>query len=115
MTPEQKAREQIDAMLALCGWEVQDYKKFNASACRGLTLREVPLKTGPCDFLLPPAGFCQLFHQFHFRARLDCWMRQPAIRASSAMTASPAARRGLSPNLSYPLCYAWTRKVTEHE
>jgi type I restriction enzyme R subunit len=52
MTPEQKARERIDAMLALCGWEVQDYKKFNASAGRGIALREVPVKTGPCDYLL---------------------------------------------------------------
>jgi type I restriction enzyme R subunit len=52
MTPEQKARERIDVMLALCGWEVQDYKKFNPSAGRGIALREVPLKTGPCDYLL---------------------------------------------------------------
>ena len=52
MTPEQKARERIDAMLALCGWEVQDYKKFNPSTSRSIALREVPLKTGPCDYLL---------------------------------------------------------------
>src|SRR4051812_48700939 len=52
MTPEAKAREQIDAMLKACGWEVQDYKQFNPSASRGIALREVPLKTGPCDYLL---------------------------------------------------------------
>ena len=50
--PEQRARLQIDAQLAACGWVVQDYKQFNPSAGRGIALREVPLTTGPCDYLL---------------------------------------------------------------
>ena len=52
MTPEQNARQQIDAMLIACGWVVQDYKAVDFSAGRGIALREVPLKTGPCDYLL---------------------------------------------------------------
>ena len=28
MTPEENAREQIDAMLVASGWAVQDYKQF---------------------------------------------------------------------------------------
>ncbi len=51
-TPEQKARLQIDAQLAACGWVVQDYKQFNPSAGRGIALREAPLKSGTCDHLL---------------------------------------------------------------
>jgi hypothetical protein len=51
-TPEEKAREQIDAMLSTCGWIVQDFKNVDFSAGRGIALREVPLKTGPCDYLL---------------------------------------------------------------
>jgi type I restriction enzyme R subunit len=51
-TPEQKARQQIDAQLVACGWLVQDYKKFNPSAGRGIALREAPLKSGTCDYLL---------------------------------------------------------------
>jgi type I restriction enzyme, R subunit len=51
-TPEQHAREQIDAMLIASGWVVQDYKAFNPSAARGVALREVPLKSGRCDYLL---------------------------------------------------------------
>ncbi len=51
-TPEQLAREVIDAQLAACGWHVQDYKKVDFSAGRGIALREVPLATGPCDYLL---------------------------------------------------------------
>ncbi|MDR2863248.1 MAG: hypothetical protein LBV54_05165, partial [Puniceicoccales bacterium] len=51
-SPEAQARQQIDAQLAAAGWVVQDYKAHNPSAARGIALREVPLKTGPCDYLL---------------------------------------------------------------
>ena len=52
LTPEQLARQQIDAQLVACGWVVQDDKAADFSAGRGVALREVPLKTGPCDYLL---------------------------------------------------------------
>ncbi len=51
-TPEQRARQNIDAMLAASGWAVQDFKTVDFSAGRGIALREVPLTTGPCDYLL---------------------------------------------------------------
>jgi type I site-specific restriction endonuclease len=52
MKPEQKARQNIDAQLQVCGWFVQDHKAMDLSAGRGIALREVPLTTGPCDYLL---------------------------------------------------------------
>ena len=52
MTPEEKARERIDAMLIASGWVVQDYRQFDPSAGRGIALREAPLKSGTCDYLL---------------------------------------------------------------
>ena len=52
MTPEENARQEIDRQLIDAGWAVQDYKAINLSAGRGIALREVPLKTGPCDYLL---------------------------------------------------------------
>ncbi len=52
LTPEQLARQQIDAQLTPCGWVVQDYRQFNPAAGRGIALREVPLKSGSCDYLL---------------------------------------------------------------
>lgn len=59
-TPEQLARQNIDAMLIASGWAVQDYKAFDPSASTGIALREVPLKSGRCDYLLlvnrKPAG-----------------------------------------------------------
>ena len=35
-TPEQHAREQIDAMLVASGWVVQDFKGVDFSAGRGV-------------------------------------------------------------------------------
>ena len=52
LNPEQVARQQIDAQLVACGWLVQDYRAVDFSAGRGIAIREVPLKTGPCDYLL---------------------------------------------------------------
>ena len=52
LTPEALARQQIDAQLVAAGWIIQDYKAVDFSAGRGIALREVPLKTGPCDYLL---------------------------------------------------------------
>lgn len=52
LNPEQVARQQIDSQLIACGWIVQDYKAIDFSAGRGIAVREVPLKTGPCDYLL---------------------------------------------------------------
>ena len=52
INPEQSARQQIDAQLSACGWVVQDFKAVDFSAGRGIALREAPLKSGTCDYLL---------------------------------------------------------------
>src|SRR6266496_5091097 len=52
LTPEQRARQQIDAMLVASGWVVQDYRALNLSEGTGVAVREVPLTSGPCDYLL---------------------------------------------------------------
>ncbi len=49
---EQLARQQIEAQLVAAGWVVQDYRQFNPAAGRGIALREAPLKSGTCDYLL---------------------------------------------------------------
>ena len=56
MTPEQKARQQIDRMLDQCGWIVQDHGDMNISAGPGVAIREFPLKTGDADYLLYADG-----------------------------------------------------------
>ncbi len=52
MTPEEKARQTIDRLLIEAGWVIQDYKHLNLAAARGIAIREVPLKSGFCDYLL---------------------------------------------------------------
>jgi type I restriction enzyme R subunit len=52
MTPEQKAREQIDIKLKQAGWLVQDVKQLNPEASVGVAVREFPTSTGPVDYAL---------------------------------------------------------------
>ncbi len=52
LSPEKRARQQIDAQLTACGWVVQDYKAVEFAGGRGIAVGEVPLTSGPCDYLL---------------------------------------------------------------
>lgn len=52
LTPEQRAREKIDQMLAEAGWALQDRDCFDRTAALGVAVREFPLPAGPCDYLL---------------------------------------------------------------
>lgn len=52
MTPEAKARLQIDQKLEQAGWIVQDLKQINLGAGLGVAVREYPTDTGPADYVL---------------------------------------------------------------
>ncbi|MGI6207709.1 MAG: DEAD/DEAH box helicase family protein, partial [Anaerolineae bacterium] len=52
MTPEQRARANIDSLLRASGWIVQDRSALDLSAGRGVAVREFPLSTGTADYLL---------------------------------------------------------------
>jgi type I restriction enzyme, R subunit len=55
MVPDERhAREEIDRLLGLAGWSVQDLKAANIHASRGVAIREFPLKPGHgrADYLL---------------------------------------------------------------
>jgi len=52
MTPEAKARQQIDLKLEQAGWVIQDIKELNLSAATGVAVREFPTDTGPADYVL---------------------------------------------------------------
>ena len=56
LTPEQRARQQIDRVLGQCGWLVQDYAEMNIGAGPGVAVREFPLQTGFADYLLYASG-----------------------------------------------------------
>jgi len=51
-TPEDLAREKIDQLLTAAGWAVQNYRAYNPTSSQGIALREVPLASGRCDYLL---------------------------------------------------------------
>ncbi len=51
-TPEQLARQTIDALLTAAGWALQDRDQFDRNAALGVAVREFPLLAGPCDYLL---------------------------------------------------------------
>ncbi|MDQ8027329.1 MAG: type I restriction-modification enzyme R subunit C-terminal domain-containing protein [Brevundimonas sp.] len=42
----------IDAQLVASGWVIQDREEMNLGAGMGVAVREYPLATGPCDYLL---------------------------------------------------------------
>ena len=54
LTPEARARNEIDRKLAAAGWVVQRYKQINLGAGRGVAVREFPLEAGHgrADYLL---------------------------------------------------------------
>ena len=52
MTPEAKAREQIDKKLQESGWVIQDIKTLNLTVALGVAVREFQTSTGPVDYAL---------------------------------------------------------------
>ena len=52
LTPEQRAREKIDAQLSASSWIVQGFQGRRFLRGRGIALQEIPLITGPPITLL---------------------------------------------------------------
>ena len=50
--PEQLARQEIDTLLAPCGWVVQDKNAVNLAASPGVAVRELSFKGGEPDYTL---------------------------------------------------------------
>ncbi len=54
--PEAIARESIDRLLEAAGWVLQDRDQFDRTAATGVAVREFPMASGPCDYLLFVGG-----------------------------------------------------------
>jgi len=54
LVSEQETRVEIDALLGAAGWVVQDFKKADIRAARGIAIREFVLDAGQgfADYLL---------------------------------------------------------------
>jgi type I restriction enzyme R subunit len=51
-TREQRARQEIDAMLRASGWVIQSKEQINLSAARGVVISELSFKSGEPDYSL---------------------------------------------------------------
>ena len=52
MSPEEKARLEIDKQLVAAGYVIQDMKELNLTAAKGVIVREYPTDTGEVDYLV---------------------------------------------------------------
>lgn len=52
MSPEEKARQEIDKQLTELGYVIQDMADLDLTAARGVIVREYPTDTGPVDYLI---------------------------------------------------------------
>ena len=52
MTPEPRARQNIDQLLTAAGWTIQDREQMNLGASQGVAVREFQMESGPADYLL---------------------------------------------------------------
>ena len=96
--PEERARAEIDRLLALAGWAVQDFRTADLRAARGVALREFELNPGhgTADYLLyvdgQAAGIVEAKKQ---GATLSGVEGQSARYAQGLRPALPAWRRPL--------------------
>ena len=98
MTPEQRARVQIDRLLMEAGWQVHDQKEANIHAALGVAIREFSLKPGhgEADYLLYVNGkACGVIEAKKEGATLKGVEVQSGRYAQGLPDALPAWRRPL--------------------
>jgi len=109
MTPEERARAEIDRQLAACGWVVQDRAEMDIYAAPGVAVREFPLQGGEeADYLL-----------YAYEQAIGVVEAKPegfTLHGVEAQSAKYA--HGLSPDvpayrLPLPFLYESTGKVTQ--
>lgn len=108
MTPEEKARRDIDRQLEQCGWMVQDRSEMHISAGPGVAVREFPMITGEANYLLyaggKAIGVVEAKPQGHTLAGVE----SQSVKYAGALTSGVPAHR-----LPLPFCYESTGAVTQ--
>ena len=97
-TPEQAARQTIDALLGAAGWAVQNLAEVNLHAARGVAIREFPLVEGhgTADYLLYVDGrACGVIEAKKQGATLTGVETQSGRYAQGLPASLPAWRRPL--------------------
>ena len=110
LTPEQQARERIDAMLLASGWAVQDKKAFNPSAALGVAVREYDTDVGPADYILfvdrVPVGVVE--------AKKPTEAEKFTVHEEQATGYASAKLRWTIGQSTLPFIYLSTGEVTRH-
>jgi len=98
LSPEQAARQTIDALLSAAGWAVQNLAEVNLHAARGVAIREFPLVEGhgTADYLLYVDGrACGVIEAKKQGATLTGVETQSGRYAQGLPASLPAWRRPL--------------------
>lgn len=110
LTPEQQAREHIDALLIASGWAVQDKKAFNPAASLGVAVREYDTDAGPADYILfvgrVPVGVVE--------AKKASEGEKFTVHEGQAEGYATAKLRWTIGQSSLPFCYLSNGEVTKH-
>jgi len=110
LTPEQLARERIDAMLLASGWVVQDAKSINIGASLGVAVREYHTDAGPADYILfvdrVPVGVVE--------AKKPEEAEKFTMHEEQAEGYATAKLRWTIGKSTLPFCYLSTGEITRH-
>jgi type I restriction enzyme R subunit len=108
MTPEEKARREIDRQLEQCGWLVQDRTEMNISAGPGVAVREFPMITGEADYLLYAGGKALGVVEAKPQGHTLAGVESQSVKYAGALPPGVPVHR-----LPLPFCYESTGAVTQ--
>lgn len=94
-TPEQRARDTIDAKLEQAGWRVQSKNRIDFNAGRGIAVREYRTDVGPADYVLfidrTPVGVIEAKPEDWAPTARSAWKIFRWAAPSAAATGPPAS------------------------
>jgi type I site-specific restriction endonuclease len=107
-TPEQRARDRIDALLAQAGWVVQSKNQIDFTAGPGIAVREYQTDVGPADYVLfvdkKPVGVIE--------AKPEDWGQKITTVEDQSGGYATAKLKWISNNEPLPFIYESTGVIT---
>ena len=107
-TPEQVARDRIDARLRAAGWQVQDKNALDFNAGLGIAVREYQTDVGPADYVL----FVDRQAVGVVEAKPDSWGAKLTTVEPQSEGYANAKLKWVSNSESLPFLYECTGQIT---
>ncbi|MCY4563252.1 MAG: DEAD/DEAH box helicase family protein, partial [Gammaproteobacteria bacterium] len=107
-TPEEAARDRIDARLRKAGWHVQSRDAIDFNAGLGIAVREYPTDTGPADYVL----FCDRQAVGVIEAKADDWGERITTVEPQSERYANAELKWVSNSEPLPFLYESTGQIT---